>query len=633
MPNIPVADIPNAPRVAIGGPDTAGDMGAMRQTVAGVRENLQQRQVSPDAFAAPWQGLSLIGQGLHKIGTEGVSLAVHAEKAKAEYQIADASTALETGFTDFQTRYPKGSDPDKMMQDWEAEKKSLIGNVLSNPDLSPMAKERLQIEARRFDAVSTVKMRAITNASIFERAKESTLNRANSLLENGDLESAKSVMQEGVKQGWIFDVDAQEWSRRADQKHEVLQFSREIDADPKKASESISKLVGEDGTVKGSNLSVEMVEKLKDQAARAVTQRRSGIFQKAIDIAKAGDFFTREQVEKFGQDYLDKTDVDLIMQKIADKQPPDKAAYLDLWRRVGEYDPSPASDPHGEKRYELDREIMALPDGYHSAIRERLNKAGKPDADVLRIFESRIKDLTHIGFFGNANKDKDGKPEKPEEYERAFRASTAITLALNKFVSENPKATPEQVAKMFDDMTKQYKAQPKSSWFSWGKSTVAPTVSGIKSDDARKSIIETYRPTAPVSDDLVARVKQWEGFIPTAKADGKQMSVGYGTKATKAGETLTEAEAEKRLRIELGQSAARVDSALRQGKWSLTKSQRDALISFDFNTGEGPSVLSEASNVDELKAKIAQYTKQTQGGKKIELPGLVNRRKNELALF
>ena len=632
MPNIPVADIPNAPRISIGGPDTAGEIGALRQTVAGVRENLQQRQVSTDAFSAPLKGLKSIGSGIAEIGDAGMKLAIKAEEAKTEYQIADGNTQLDTSFVDFQSRYPQGSDPARMMQDWEAEKKSIIGNVLSNPDLSPNAKARLQIEARRFDAVSTVKMKAITNAAIFERAKESTVNRADTLLEAGDLEGAKTIMRGGVKAGYVFDVDAQEWERRADQKHEVLQFSRAIGTDPRKASESLSSLIGEDGTVKGSKLSVEMVLKLKDKADRAVTQRRSGIFQKAMDIAKAGDFFNREQVEKFGQDYLDKTDVDLIMEKIASNQPPDKGEWQSLYMRVSQYDP--AKDRDGSQLYELERDIHGLPDGFKSEIRKRLERAMQPESELERSFEKRIDDLTKMGAFGNVEK-KDGKPVKPEEAARAFDTSTKLLYNLNRYMRENPKSTPEQVNQWLNDQTKQFiKATPaKSSWFSFGKSTTAPTIDGIKMPDARKSIIETYKPTAPVSDELVSKVKEWEGFTPTAKADGKQMSVGYGTKATRSGETLTEAEAEKRLRIELGQHAARVDSAIRQNKWNLTKSQRDALISFDFNTGEGPSVLSEASSLDELKAKIAQFTKQTQGGKKIELPGLVNRRKNELALF
>jgi GH24 family phage-related lysozyme (muramidase) len=63
---------------------------------------------------------------------------------------------------------------------------------------------------------------------------------------------------------------------------------------------------------------------------------------------------------------------------------------------------------------------------------------------------------------------------------------------------------------------------------------------------------------------------------------------------------------------------------------TLSDNQRNALISFDFNTGRGGYLL-ETSNGDmkEVKRRLLLYTKA--GGE--ELKGLVNRRKREAALF
>jgi GH24 family phage-related lysozyme (muramidase) len=138
--------------------------------------------------------------------------------------------------------------------------------------------------------------------------------------------------------------------------------------------------------------------------------------------------------------------------------------------------------------------------------------------------------------------------------------------------------------------------------------------------------------TAPgaVSDSLLATVKGIEGFQPHAYGDYKQISVGYGTRAKSHDEQLNEAQATDRLRSELSMHAGRIDSAARKTGVSLTPGQRDALISFDFNTGEGAHLLeSSGGNLGEVQKRMALYTHADHK----ELPGLVARRKQEIAMF
>ena len=125
-------------------------------------------------------------------------------------------------------------------------------------------------------------------------------------------------------------------------------------------------------------------------------------------------------------------------------------------------------------------------------------------------------------------------------------------------------------------------------------------------------------------------VKEMESFIPEAYGDYKQTSVGYGTRAKSEGEVLSKEEADARLREELSMHAGRIDGAAQKAGVTLSDNQRNALISFDFNTGRGGYLL-ETSNGDmqEVKRRLLLYTKA--GGE--ELKGLVNRRKREAELF
>jgi len=142
---------------------------------------------------------------------------------------------------------------------------------------------------------------------------------------------------------------------------------------------------------------------------------------------------------------------------------------------------------------------------------------------------------------------------------------------------------------------------------------------------------------ANLSGDLVDWVKNMEAR-PTEKQtgkftsyqDGKQISVGYGTRSSKLGEQISESEADRRLREELATHAKNIDSAASEKGYKLTKGQRDALISFDFNTGDGAKLIKTSQSLEEIKTRMPSWNKITKDGVKVESKGLNNRRNQEL---
>lgn len=138
-----------------------------------------------------------------------------------------------------------------------------------------------------------------------------------------------------------------------------------------------------------------------------------------------------------------------------------------------------------------------------------------------------------------------------------------------------------------------------------------------------------------LSPDLINMVKGFEGFTPRAKWDYKQSSVGYGTRAQSPGQVVTRGQAEQMLQTELAKHAASVDQAAQQYGYALAPEQRDALISFSFNTGAGPRVLQKAAgDISALPVLMSQYVNVTKpDGTKQPLPGLVDRRRREVIPF
>jgi GH24 family phage-related lysozyme (muramidase) len=88
---------------------------------------------------------------------------------------------------------------------------------------------------------------------------------------------------------------------------------------------------------------------------------------------------------------------------------------------------------------------------------------------------------------------------------------------------------------------------------------------------------------AGVPGAFVEQIKTMEGFVPKAKWDVKQWSVGYGTRARYPGEVVTKTEAEQRFNDGLTNASRVVDSV----NPNLTEGTRAALISLTYNTGDG----------------------------------------------
>jgi GH24 family phage-related lysozyme (muramidase) len=127
-------------------------------------------------------------------------------------------------------------------------------------------------------------------------------------------------------------------------------------------------------------------------------------------------------------------------------------------------------------------------------------------------------------------------------------------------------------------------------------------------------------------------------FYATPKWDYKQWTIGYGTEARGKNDRVTPQEAKQRLVDKLEEKAIEVDAALDQAGLILNENQRNALISFNFNTGAGRKVITDSKgDIDYIRNKMMEYIKVTPDPSKplvkVEAAGLVARRKRELDLF
>ena len=145
--------------------------------------------------------------------------------------------------------------------------------------------------------------------------------------------------------------------------------------------------------------------------------------------------------------------------------------------------------------------------------------------------------------------------------------------------------------------------------------------------------------TSDLPNDVIDLIAGFEGYsvqLPDGRCkaywDYAQYSIGFGTRATGENEILTREQAEARLAEEVAGFREGVISRGRRWNYTWSENQINALTSFSYNLGLGGldrlTANGSRSNT-EIASKMLLYV--NAGGER--LPGLVNRRAREQALF
>jgi lysozyme len=147
-----------------------------------------------------------------------------------------------------------------------------------------------------------------------------------------------------------------------------------------------------------------------------------------------------------------------------------------------------------------------------------------------------------------------------------------------------------------------------------------------------KSTSSTNGEDSKTPSNLVEFVMEYEKFSSTAYDDFKQISIGYGTKASSKNQTITETEAKKLLEKDLDAARKTVLKLKETAGYDWNENQVDALTSFTYNLGAGNlrKLTENGTRGDEEIADMLPEYKYA-GGKVRD--GLIKRRAAELKLF
>lgn len=173
------------------------------------------------------------------------------------------------------------------------------------------------------------------------------------------------------------------------------------------------------------------------------------------------------------------------------------------------------------------------------------------------------------------------------------------------------------------------------------KSELASLIAGLEESDVSVDLVTqeveppTEDPEINTSGNIIDFIAGFEGFAENAYDDYGQLTIGFGTPATSADQTITREDAMKELSKEVMKFRTIVLEAKEEFGYDWSENQIDALTSFAFNLGQGnfnKLLTGDEGGLrgdEEISEMILEYN--TAGGK--VLPGLTKRRQAEADLF
>jgi len=686
MPAIRLADIPNAGPQALG-PSTgilapqAAQLGrAAMIDPSGMRNAAQSmltQTLELDAFSQEARAMAKFADSIGGLGDVAMKWGEKFAEAKDYADINRAETLLAIASQNQkadQATLPMEKWGESLARNQEETKKALAEIKFSNN-----AAEKFNPYFENWTLKSQASMQAETRIKQLELAKTDIKANALRLAAEGNFEASLSAFKGGVDKGLYtqeefdkFGADMRDNEIRATEAMQTDRITADLMTDYTVAKQNLNEYVKsagdakDDARIKGAygEMPMSKVRRLMaqvDQQGRITEANNYNILAQAIDSntpirdANGNEILItdKDKLESALASYkVTGTESKKRLERlISDNVPYDAKKISEVNARLATYDPSIDTDL-GEFAT-LQNEIAAnVPKQLRPFLNDRLAQAVKKfnadgtlksptekwQGDII----NNVLNLGKSGLLGDPGTEKTSsgmygeKITDPAKNNAYWSDVLSIQNGMRDWFEANKDKTPKDaleyrdllIKPKLDEATKKLWESQKSKPSFWSGASYSESISsgqfGVEDKNSLSSDLVDW------VKNMEARPNEKQSGKFTSYQDGKQISVGYGTRSSKLGEQISETEASRRLREELATHAKNIDSAASEKGYKLTKGQRDALISFDFNTGDGAKLIKTSQSLEEIKNRMPSWNKITKDGVKIESKGLNNRRNQEL---
>lgn len=387
-----------------------------QRAAVGMLAKSGQMPEMPDTLAAPMRALGAVGEALADVGNVAGALALKRQQAQADIQVAEADAEFMQEDADFSSWQAQNlDDPTKWAAERQKRMDALRGRLFAREDLTPEARDRINILVTRRSAVGLNETQRQADQALFGRAKAAVMDNVELAIETQDKARLESALGEGVKKGYLFDFEAERAQLKFGEVGERKQKEAKAAAfnAAQNGAVTLATANGEEAALaeldKGTlgKLEPTDMERLRSTIKQVAGQRQA----EALD-AVVGDIFTGKLNSPAAIDAVDNPHFTAKARELAkrelsqfnaadaseDRRVNGVANSVDLLQRAKDYDK--ATDKDGTKFFELMAETKRrVPDGMDGAITGLLyqkfagqTKPLKPREEVMANLKQRLAD-------------------------------------------------------------------------------------------------------------------------------------------------------------------------------------------------------------------------------------------------
>ena len=634
MASIPLAEIPGVSQLSA---PVLGDGIRARASAQGLLSDT----VSPGAFAGPGQGMEMMGHAVAGTASVFDTLRGHLQEAQNVGDMSRANVIMQNAYGEH-AKQSMTLPADQRTALWETDFRPKVEKQLADLRMSPMVASRVMPEWATFDAKTRTNIAYDAYKTQIGQNVQAVENERQTFLDNKDPVGADAASDKKLAFGYTPEAVAAEkiqnkktsWSQNEYDQTQAIAAA--IDTDASKAIPELQKAAAGEASVFGPHVdqvkALRMLGRAKEADRSQVIQIRTDLHNAIIDGSITDPQTLSDRNEATGSRMTPGMMRSLTV-AMGKEIPFDPENVTKIRTEISNYDPD-KDEGRGEYNRIMSGIEMGVPqkrqDILVSELKKRLTDAPDAKSAFLGKVNTDIDEMATRGLFGKYWSGAEKPNQKGSVIDDQLKQKSWVTAETNKqamrdFLKKNPDATPAEAnahlqgligpdgISTIKDIMLQRQSANNPGWFkrTWN------------------SAVGNATPGVP-DESTVSMIKGYEAFTPQAYHDGKQISVGYGTRAQNANETLTEPQADARLRSELAMHARNVDALAAQYGTKMTRNQRAALISFDYNTGAADKVFSATGgDMKSAPTRMGMY-RMFQGQVN---SGLIARRKSEIDLF
>jgi len=402
-------------------------------------------EANANALMAPGAALVGLGQSVRQAGQVAEEFAMRKQHAVNTADVMDAGLKMEQASADYQNEMSRNQDEETWVPNWQKNIAKVKGQVLGDPKLAPVVREKLENQFKEFETSSTIQVTTQANVRTIQRQKGRLMNVADTMWQNGDFERGKIAIEAMQSAGLVNDDEAREILRKGEVKVDFNNANRGIATDPIATLDALSDATDGGRWRNFTALDENQRESLRVEARRQVSAVRAETVNGLVDRRNAGEIIPGEEL----QDLVDgrkltATQMKWILQeqKRATNDPGVTKHFADLLRDIDTYRKAP-DDPTNEKFAELTARRMLLPPEMREEAQRRLDKAANPSSDhqQTKLATGYIDDLLQGGYFGPLKQD----TGTMDQAEKAYGQAIELKRDLERFVQANPAALNDPV--------------------------------------------------------------------------------------------------------------------------------------------------------------------------------------------